>query len=555
MFDRHAEDRQSSLSLFVPKALSGRPFDKFFKMSPASRRPTTTPPAVLRESRPSASRRSQSEDPICDWNPIIDADEPPPPPVESHWVDLTFTNFGPLPASNAPNFASMAIQKCGQCSFRCNFAFESADREAKEIKAADLADLLHVFDSPANGKQCSSTVYFAITRMILANITRKLPGADLKAVCLEDIQTIADPEWAHLSLVYQLLNRLHMTAPTFIGFSRGFVAAVMPELLSPDDRERSQVIQFLQCYIETHDREVITILDSLGHLVSTSRTSPLFPCLVGSVINLVPIICRFGRAKTRYHAKIVTIFIWSFFTSPSLSVFQQPLITFIQSNLVGPREHILIVEVIVKCWPVMLPQKQVSFLKFLGLLIASVEPKLSHTRSSKLFRLIGEAATSPSASVAQAALTLLNESGLDAFVADHSRLIFPILFPAFVESSISHWSFDVRDSAKRGLSFLSRMDPQMFREVSRKDSDGPQAPSYVKSWTTICRQAAERDQTLNMRGKLSEILKTFAQAKVLLDPPTQPVLVPTRRGSRQIARPDVVTEQHRRFSIGGFPRG
>jgi serine/threonine-protein phosphatase 2A regulatory subunit B' len=555
MFDRHTEGRKSSLSVFVPKAPSGRPFDKFFKMSPPSFRPSTAPPGAVRDSRQPATRpRSQSADPICDWNPAVNGDEPAPPVVVSHWVDLKFANYGPLPAVTASNFASLAIQKCDQCSIRCNFAYETADTEAKAIKTADLTDLVHIFDSPANGKQCPSKVYFAIARMILANITRRLPGADLKTLGPDDTQTIADPEWVHLSLVYQLLIRLHTTTPTFIGFSRAFVASIIPQLLSPDERERSQIIQFLQSYIDAHDREVLTILDSLGHLVSASKNSPLFPCLVGATLALIPIICRFSKAKARFHSKLVSGLIWAFFTSPFLSICQQPLISFIQSNLITPREHLLIVEVILKCWPVMLPHKQASFLKFLGLLLVSVEPKLSHARSAKLFRLIGDAAASPSAPVATAALNLLIDSGLDAFVADHSRLIFPILYPIFTETSNTHWSFEVRDSAKRALSFLSRMDPQMFREVARKDSDMEAPASCVKSWSAVCRQAADNDPGFNVRVKLAEILKQFAQAKVLLPPPAQPALIPGRRGSRQIARPDVSVEHQRRFSIGGFPR-
>jgi hypothetical protein len=218
-----------------------------------------------------------------------------------------------------------------------------------------------------------------------------------------------------------------------------------------------------------------------------------------------------------------------------------------QSNLIGPREHFLIVDIILKCWPSMSPGKQVAFIKFLTLFIPTVEPKLSHARSTNLIKLIAESGSSPSAAVAQATVVMLVDSGLDAYIADHSRTFYPILYPVFMDASQTHWSNEVRDSAKRVLAFFSRIDPQTFREVSRSESgNGPKAVSLAKTWTTVCKMAGDRDRTLNIRGKLSEILRAFAMGKILTAP--LPPAAP-RKGSTEIIKPEPLAERARRLTL------
>jgi hypothetical protein len=546
--ERYTDGRKSLLSVFVPKTTNSRPFDKYFRLnSPAFRlkSSSSTGDGLLLSARPV----SFSGEPICDWNPIVDSASRAPTPT--NWVDRKFISFGPLPPVGSDAFVNIALKKCEQCSIRCNFASDALDREAKEIKTIDLTDLLRFFDSSQNARLCPSEVCSAICKMALANVCRQ---------CLpipEDCQPTCDPEWVHFGVIYQLLNRLQSLASGFHGITTSLLNCLLNQLLSPDDRERIQICQFTQNFLDLHDKDTPIVLDSIFNLTISSMCSPNFPCLVGSVLTLLPAVCRFTRPKTKWHAKVVGTFLWSVFTANSLPAYQSHLMTFMQSNLIGPREHFLMVDIMIRCWPSLSPLKQVAFLRFLGLLISSVEPKLPHARSAKLIKLIADGATSPSASVAQAALGLLIESGLDAFVSDHSRTLFPVLYPAFAEVAQSHWLGDVRESAKRALSFFSRMDPQMFREVARGEAapDAVKPGSSAKVWTAICKQAGENDRTLNTRGKYSEILRTFAIAHVLPVTAVQPLgMVPGRRGSRDLHRVETPIEFGRRFSVGGYRR-
>jgi hypothetical protein len=222
-----------------------------------------------------------------------------------------------------------------------------------------------------------------------------------------------------------------------------------------------------------------------------------------------------------------------------------------QSTLIGAREHFLIVEILIKCWPSLSPLKQASFFKFLTFLISSVEPKLSHARSARLIKIIADGAISPNASVASAAISLLMDNGIDAFVADHSRTLFPVLYPAFAEASQAHWMAEVREAAKRALSFFSRMDPQMYREVSRSEPETDEKPgAKAKAWSAICKQAGERDRTINTRGKVSEILRAFAMSKTApASAPAGPIVgMLGRKSARDPSKSDPAAElqQNRR---------
>jgi hypothetical protein len=541
--DRYADGRKSLLSIFVPKTANTRPFDKYFRLNQTTFRlksSHSTGDGLLLSARPDTS----SGNPICDWNPI--ADSPSRAPTPAFWVDRKFVNFGPLPPVTSDAFTTIALKKCAQCSIRCNFTSEALDREAKEIKTVDLLDLLRFFDSSQNARLCHPDLYAGICKMALANLYRQCPGLE------DDAQSTCDPEWVHFNIIYQLLNRIQSLYSSFVGFTISVVNSLLNQLLSGDDRERIQICQFTQSYLDSHDKDASIVLDSIFNLTISSQTHPNFPCLVGSALSLLPSVCRFSRPKTKWHTKIVGAFLWSIFTANSLPVYQSALMAFMQSNLVGPREHFLMVDIMIRCWPSLVPLKQVAFFKFLGLLMPSVEPKLSHARSTQLVTIIAQGATSPSAAVAQGAVGLLIDSGLDTFVGDHSRRLFPVLYPAFAGAAQSHWSGDVRESAKRAIAFFSRVDPQLFREVSRGEmGDAVKPGSTAKVWTAICKQAGDNDKAINTRGKYSEILRTFAMVSVL--PVAAPPIggIPGRRGSRDVRRVETPLDHGRRFSVGG----
>jgi hypothetical protein len=318
----------------------------------------------------------------------------------------------------------------------------------------------------------------------------------------DEPQRVSDPEWLHISIIYQLLSRVHPVVMDHRG-SIVFVRSLIPQLASADERERLQLCDFFRLFMDAHERQCPALLVSLFAYLDGSRDLLNFPHFVVSFLSLLPLILHNSRAKANFQGQIPHL-IRVLLTAPTLPFFQTQFVGFVTSNLIGIREYLEIVATLTQCWPVIFPLKQVAFLKILGILLARVATRLTNNSQSglfqRVFRLIAQGSTSQSSIVAQCALSILLDSGLDMFVADHGRSLFPILYPAYMEASMSHWMPDVREAGKRALSFLSRIDPVMFKEAGT-NCQPTNNVSYRKTWAVISGLAAERGHERACAGR------------------------------------------------------
>jgi hypothetical protein len=432
------------------------------------------------------------------------------PTHKVHWVDLKWAVLPPIPPLTSPQFPRAFVKKCDHCCVRCNFRIEAADEQAKAQKTADLLDILRVCDTIGTVRRFPPAAIRSLTKCISSNLVREPSGVQTVVSLSDEPQNVIDPEWVHLAIVYQLLHRTYPAVLDAAPSAIGFLCLLLPQLASPDERERAQLCEFYQVYLDGHERRCPHFLVSLISFLDASNGLRFFSHFAVSFLSILPSLLRNGKAKTVFHAHLQHI-IRVLLTAPTLPFFQSQLIGFITSNWIGIREDLEIVATLPQCWPVIFPLKQVSFLKILGILLVRVASRLTNDAKPglfrRVFRLIAEGCTSQSSAVAQAALALLVDSSLDMFVADHSRSIFPILCPAYMEAASSHWTPEVREAGKRAMQFLSKIDPVMFKEAS---SGQPRLQSSRKSWATIAAAATERDSQIMADLKRSPLRKGVA---------------------------------------------
>jgi hypothetical protein len=417
------------------------------------------------------------------------------------WVDLKWPILPALPPPAAPQFPRIFMKKCDQCCIRCNFRIDAADEQAKAQKTTDLLDILRVCDTIGTVRRFPAVAIRSIAKLISSNLIREPSGVQTVVSLSDEPQNLIDPEWVHLGIIYQLLHRAYPAVLDAAASAIGFLCSLMPQLASPDERERAQLCEFYQVYLDAHERRCPHFLVSLISFLDASNGLRFFSHFAVSFLAILPSLLRNGKAKAVFQAHLQHI-IRVLLTAPTLPFFQSQLIGFITSNLIGVRESLEIVSTLPQCWPIIFPLKQVSFLKILGILLARVASRLTNDAQPglfrRVFRLIAEGCKSQSSAVAQAGLALLVDSSLDMFVADHSRSIFPILCPAYLEAANSHWTPEVREAGKRALQFLNKIDPAMYKEAT---SGQPRAQPSRSAWSAITAAATENDAQIVMEVK------------------------------------------------------
>jgi hypothetical protein len=361
--------------------------------------------------------------------------------------------------------------------------------------------------------------------MASLNIIRKLPTIEPELVATHELQPMTDPEWEHLSLIYQLIIRLVTQFPSFPGFTVQFANSLIPQLLSPDTREQSQIIAFIELYLDSHDSDAPRIMGFLLNGVIHSQNLPNFPFLANATFSMLPFVSVIGDARSVLMAQLPN-FLRAVFAAPTLHLYQASLFAFLTSKLMETQVEPFIVDLMLSSWPVVLPIKQACYFRLLGALLRSSEGQFSRKRVVKLMKLIADGAGSTSTLAASAALAIFIDNALDSYVARHSRFIYPVLCPPFMEAAMVHWSPDVRELARRALSWLNKADPAMFQEMAKNPRKTATTATAGRTWQTICKRAGLADPALLAGGKLTEIFTVFSQekrgsAEVLRRPPNR----------------------------------
>jgi serine/threonine-protein phosphatase 2A regulatory subunit B' len=512
--DRYGVRPQSSLSLFVPDRNGHSTFSRYFKPPiPSIPKPSRTPdgddsrvPRTIRLARPDPSGVRRCSRPIAD--PDVLAARIFLSSAPAHCQNVTLEELPPLPTINTPSFPDAFLAKLHQCSVRCHWENAQVELRAKEIKLNALKEILKICEVLGSFRRLSETIGLAIIDVIGENVHRQVKLLPKTLQISDELPVLHDPEWAHLSLVYEILRHVHSFSPQSPGFTMLFFKKVVNQIGTPDGREGDQICAFAVDFASSRARLLPAILDALaaalldycdsGNLVfAVNCVLTIYLSIVRSVGSSVNAVKKFFYSTTLPHL-----------TSISFSAFSRPFLSVLQAYVgLHPRASVTVIHQITQYWPHTHSAKQVPFLRMFAIALPHAFQRSTPHIISRVFPIIAECISSPVQQVSEIAIALLAEPPVVIFMQQNASSIVPIILPAVSRANNSHWAPEVRAAAHAAAMSLPRPGPRVQKDAQpEKEAPGP-------VWAQIVHTVHKAGEAINVSLLLSQIMSTHGIAR------------------------------------------
>ena len=493
--------RNSSLSLAVPPATARAFITSHFKVK---ERPRTV------DMRPRQPRPKTNSDPICDM-------DIPDTLFRSSYQgkDLELRKLAPLPPFTSDQFAAELIVKLKQCQVRCNFDYLDADRDAKVQKTTDLNDVLKALSVPANVRKFTPGMVRSIIQMTTSNICRSVIRLDRKLIVMDEITPLRDPVMEHVLIVYQILNRLLHCLPGNQLFSLKLLRTVLSQAFSPDEKEREQVVVFAVEYFKVNVDKAKEFFNILGDVLETDKQSVNGAFAATVVLTILHKLLADWATIPKQVMVFFTRFVLPMLARPNFVFFKTQMTAVVTEFVTKGKQAVAVLGALMRYWPQTRNVKNAAFLRLSTLVIARMYQKEVAPLICPMIRKFADGALSMSEKVAESAIQNISDPILKQFLIENTRAIFEIIVPALKMTSELHWSMKIRDLAKMGLAYMSRLCTRTYKEVVKLNGAVPGKPNEVirHQWANIVRVAGQRDASINTGKKLSEVARAFSAAR------------------------------------------
>jgi len=372
------------------------------------------------------------------------------------------------------------LHKLALCRVVFDFIPPVTEEEANAIekKRLILNDLVEYISTQ---DWFSEEALVHLLHMIKANLFRGLPSNQ----CLEkgeslmgemDEDAFQDPAWPHLHLVYEVLLRFLLSPNAnkkiMKKYLRGSFLNTLIEMFESEDmRERD--------YLKTILHRVYGRFMPLRAPIRRSICNVCFRYIYGTKSSngiaefldiFSSIIHGFALPIKEEHQEFLKNVLIPLHKTSKLELFHQHLaecvIQFIYKDYrMGP----VVIEGLLKFWPVMCPPKEVLFLDELQDAIGEMmnandfEMDNLYPLITPIFGQISRCIESPNYTVGERALTMWNSDFIRWLCAELRDLIFPIVAPSLLRNVENHWSENVRSLSDDVRDVFKDIDPVLWQ--------------------------------------------------------------------------------------------
>jgi serine/threonine-protein phosphatase 2A regulatory subunit B' len=400
--------------------------------------------------------------------------------VEFTINDIMEDNTVTLRDAPAEEKKSVFLHKLGLCRVVFDFLPPVSDQEANAIekKRLILNDLVEYISTQ---DWFSEEALIHLLHMVKRNLFRGLPsnhGQEYNESLINELDEDAfqDPAWPHLHLIYEVLLRF---------------------LLSPNANKKIMKKHlrglFLDTLIEMFESEDMRERDYLKTILHRvyGRFMPLRQPIRKSICNVCyryiydkkssngiaefldifsSIIHGFALPIKQEHQEFLKNVLIPLHKTSNLELFHQHLaecvIQFIYKDYrMGP----IVIEGLLKFWPVMCPPKEVLFLDELQDAIGEMmnandfEMDNLYPLIAPIFGQISRCIESPNYTVGERALTMWNSDFIRWLCAELRDRIFPIVAPSLLRNVRYHWSENVRSLSDDVQDVFKDIDPVLWQ--------------------------------------------------------------------------------------------
>ncbi|KAK1411803.1 hypothetical protein QVD17_32579 [Tagetes erecta] len=375
-------------------------------------------------------------------------------------------------------------RKCEVCCYQFDFSDTLEMVKEKEIKRANLVDVLNYVQSGCgngngNGKLSESNQEEMI-RMVSVNVFRCLPPSCHEHTGSENSETeeeepYLDPSWSHLQFVYEILLRYVVSSVTDAKVAKRFVDhSFILKLLDMFDSEDPREREYLKTILHriygkfmVHRPFIRKAINNVFYrfIYETQRHNGIGELLeiLGSIIN------GFALPLKEEHKLFLIRALIPLHKPKSIAAYHQQLcyciIQFVEKD---NKLADTVVRGLLKYWPITNCQKETLFLAELEEVLEATKPVEFQRCMVPLFRQIARCLNSPHFQTAERVLFLWNNEHIVSLIAQNRNVILPLLFEALENNIQSHWNQAVHGLTVNVRKMFQEMDAKLFEDCRKQ---------------------------------------------------------------------------------------
>ncbi|KAL7597525.1 hypothetical protein Lser_V15G24074 [Lactuca serriola] len=381
----------------------------------------------------------------------------------------------------------LLISKLNLCSKIYDFNDQDKDITSKDQKRQILIEILDFLVSESI--KLSEPAMSAICRMCGANLFREFPpkpnGCSPRGES-EDDDLWFDPAWTHLQLVYEILLRFvsfssldPKTAKLYIDHS--FLLKLLNLFDSEDPREREclkSVLHRIYGKFMVHRPFIRMGVSNIIYkfVFETEKHNGIAELLeiFGSVIS------GFALPLKKEHKIFLLKALIPLHKPKSIGVYHHQLtycvVQFIEKE---PKLTSVVINGLLKYWPVTNSQKQLMFLSELEELLELIRTDEFEKIMVPLFRRISCCLDSYHFQVAERAHFLWNNEHIHHLIMCNRQVIMPIVFSSLQRNSNNHWNRTVLNLTQNVMKMFHEVDEQLVVSCQGKFEEDKSATTAV----------------------------------------------------------------------------
>lgn len=429
-------------------------------------------------------------------------------------------NLPPLPPVYEHKFGRIFKKKVQMCMHICSFTGDKSEEPVIAVKTRVLEEILSIFTGTACvTDSLEDQEIQELFDMCKKNILRTIHPLNAQFLLHDDLPTPEEPTWPHLSLVYQIINRLAVCIPCSPLFSIPFLKELVASFESSDPNERNMLVQLFMNIVRGNSHIVGPLIDLFEKVLIEYRlqefASPFIPATVLPILAFVfdhtaPPLPSFHRIFSKGIVQLFGDRYYQTYGEPVKRIVE----VFVDDNVLHARE---VVDMIAGRWAITKPDKQVMLMPILYDTTAKLAQRDVRQRITKVLKIIAMSITSEHEKVALVALGLWQKLDNNEAITNHFKLAVSILVPPLCHVMASHWSQNVRTTAKSALNILQRYDLKLVQEHVRQFRSSAVSIEEMtetakpKKWTSIARTAFDKRGDFNLSATLQDITRAFTE--------------------------------------------
>ncbi|KAJ0817408.1 putative protein phosphatase 2A, regulatory B subunit, B56, armadillo-like helical [Helianthus annuus] len=380
----------------------------------------------------------------------------------------------------------LLISKLNLCSVTYDFNDQDKDDAEKDQKRQVLVEILDFLVS--DSVKLTEPAMSAICKTCGDNLFREFPPkySNSPRGETEDDDPWFDPAWSHLQLVYEILLRfvsLSSLDPKLAKqyIDHPFLLRLLNLFDSEDPRERDclkSVLHRIYGKFMVHRPFIRMAVSNVIYrfVFETEKHNGIAELLeiFGSVIS------GFALPLKKEHKMFLSRVLIPLHKPKSVGSYHHQLtycvVQFIEKE---PKLTSVVINGLLKYWPVMSSQKQLMFLSELEELLELIRTDEFEKIMVPLFRCIRRCLDSYHFQVAERAHFLWNNEHIHHLIMCNRQVIMPIVFSSLQHNSKNHWNRTVLNLAQNVLKMFNEVDEQLVLSCQSKFEEDKSATVMV----------------------------------------------------------------------------